>query len=373
MNVVDRLARAGVTAAARRWPDDLAGPMRDEWTAELAALRHDPALSPVRRAYRTLAFAGSLAIWPAVDRPSWADRAATAGRAASVAAGVTLLAAALFNAVHAVGGPGLLILAGSAMGVLGARIRVPATGTAALLGVALFAFLFIGNDVAVMPFMGFADVAPAAVTWAVLMTVTVRLVAAAGGARRVAVAITGGLITMQLAVIAGSLHAAGALGLGLGSSPAWFALALLPGGTVEFGTFFADGTAAVGGLSASGPAFHASDILLANAAAMAGPMLLCAVFVLTRAVRGPARGDDVPASAPAAHRIAVGVTAALGGLGAAEVLRRSAPAVDSILHRLADNSAVFGFGFLTHPAGRAGLALLVALLAVRAMDPARAR
>ncbi|HEU4349426.1 MAG TPA: hypothetical protein VFR35_16745 [Actinoplanes sp.] len=366
MNAVDRLARAMVAAAARRWPDDLAESLCAEWQAELDALRHD--LPGFRRMIRALTFAGSLALSPAVDQPPWPERAAGLGRAASIAAGVTLLAAALFNAAHAVGGPGLLILAGLAMAALGTRVRMPATGAVALLGPALFAFLFVGNDVAVMPFMGFLDVAPAVATWTVLMLVTARLAGAARGARRVAIAACGGLLTMDLATIAGSVHAAGVLGLGPGSAPAWFPLALLPGGTAGFGPFFADGTAAFGTLRASGPAFHASDILLANAAAMAGPMLLCAVFALALAVRRQAGAAEARTVASTTGRIVVGAGAALGGLAIAEILRRSAPAVDTILHRLLDNSAVFGFGFLAHPAGRAGLALLVALLAIRAVD-----
>ncbi len=414
--MVERLARAGLDAAARRWPGDLSGPLRDEWAAELAALRDDPALGRFGRARRMLTFAGSLAVAPAVDQPTWPERAVALGRGASVAAGVTLLAAALFNAVHAVGGPGLLIVAGLLMAALGARVRIPAAGIG-LVGPALFAFLFIGNDGAVMPFMGFADVAPAAATWTVLILLTIRLIHGTRGARRVVLAVTGGLIAVDLAVIAGSVHAAEVLGLGAGSAPAWFPLALLPGGTVEFGPFHADGTAAFGTLQASGPAFHASDILLANAAATAGPMLLCTIFVLARAVRGPALtvaasdpvlhthpgpelrhhrpaarpagpgaadGTPVPAGpravartpVPAGGRIAVGCLAALGALAVGELLRRSAPAVDTILHRLLDNSAVFGFGFLAHPAGRAGVALLVALLVIRAADaiiPARSR
>jgi hypothetical protein len=341
--LVAALARAGIAAAARRWPADLAGALRAEWEAELAAIRVQE--HGLRRIHRTLTFAGSLAVSPAVDAPP-----RLAG--CVVAAGVTLLAGALFNAVHAVGAPGLLLLAGLAMAILGRRVRLSPTTAVLLLGVALFAFLFIGNDAAVMPFMGIADVAPAVVTWTVLMVAAVRLPGTLAKA-------AGGLIALDLTMVAGSWHAADVLGVGPASAPAWFPLALLPGGTVNFGPFHADGAASFGALRASGPAFHASDILLANAAAMAGPMLLCSIFVL--ALPGAASLRPAAASSDVRRTVA-GIGGALGGLALAEVLRRAAPTADTILHQLLDNSAFFGFGFVAHPAGRAAVALLVALL-----------
>jgi hypothetical protein len=360
---VDALARAGIAAAARRWPADLADALRAEWEAELAAIRVQE--RGLRRVHLTLAFAGSLAVSPAEDGPPRLTGCV-------VAAGVTLLAGALFNAVHAIGEPALLLPAGLAMAVLGRWARLSPTSTVLLLGAALFAFLFIGNDVAVMPFMGIADVAPAVATWTVLMVVAVRL----PGILKAA----GGLIALDLAVGAGSWHAADVLGVGPAWAPAWFPLALLPGGTVRFGPFHADGTASFGGLQASGPAFHASDILLANAAAMAGPMLLCSIFVLALRPAGvaPARPLRSPfamarlfhslSALALSHRVLVGVFGALAGLALAEVLRRSAPAADTILHRLLDNSAVFGFGFVAHPIGRAAVALLIALLTLRMVE-----
>jgi hypothetical protein len=378
--VVERLARAGVAAAARRWPDDLAEVLLPEWYAELSALRLDARLTGARRAYRMLAFAGSLAVSPTADA-TWPGRITGGARAASVTAGVTLLGAALFNASHAVGGPGLLILAGVLMAVLGSRVRMSLTAATVLLGAALFGFLFVGNDGAVMPFLGFADVAPAVAAWTVAMLLVVR----AGGHpavrgrawRRPVVAVAGGLVALDLAVVAGSLRAAAALGVGPGSAPAWFPLSLLPGGVVGFGPFHADGSGSFGPLTASGPAFHASDILLANAAAMAGPMLLCTVFLIALALRHAApeaigSNEDshaaVRAGASQSRRVAAGVLGALGGLAVGEVLRGSAPAADTLLHRLVENSAVFGFGFLAHPAGQALTALLAALLTIRSVE-----
>ncbi|WP_203774182.1 hypothetical protein, partial [Actinoplanes nipponensis] len=65
------------------------------------------------------------------------------------------------------------------------------------------------------------------------------------------------------------------------------------------------------------------------------------------------------------------VVAGLGGLALAEVLRRSGGAAELTLHRLVDNSAVFGFGFLAHPAGRTAVALLIGLLVAHLATPAR--
>jgi hypothetical protein len=56
------------------------------------------------------------------------------------------------------------------------------------------------------------------------------------------------------------------------------------------------------------------------------------------------------------------VVAGLGGLAVGELFRRSGGAAELTLHRLVDNSAVFGFGFLSHPAGRVAVALLIGLL-----------
>ena len=103
VGLVDRFARRLVTSAARRWPGDLSEIMADEWQAELDALRAEPELRPSVRAWRTLTFAGSLTVCPPVEAEgeepvSTLDRW---GRSLAAAAGVTLLAAALFNGVHA--------------------------------------------------------------------------------------------------------------------------------------------------------------------------------------------------------------------------------------------------------------------------------
>ncbi len=156
------------------------------------------------------------------------------------------------------------------------------------------------------------------------------------------------------------------------SAPSWFPLALLPGGVADFGAYFADGTAAFGSLRQAGPAFHASDVLLGNASAMIGPLALCAVAVVVGLMRrGAPRIPAAVRSRDAAGKVALGVVAGLGGLAIGEVLRRSGGAAELTLHRLVDNSAVFGFGFLAHPAGRAAVALLIGLLVAHLAAPER--
>lgn len=403
--LLDRLAESLVVTAARRWPAELADEMTREWLAELAALRHE------RRRWRSLTFAGSLALSPAVEAAgeepmTWQKRLTTRGHALAVPVALTLLAGALFNAVHLTQdhlGPtaagAALCLATTVMLLLGRHAPI---GRVILLGAALYGFLLAGNQEAVMPFMGWMDITPAVATWTALTAATVlissRLRATGRGVAGSLTAVAGALLTLEVATAAGSLHAAATLGVGAQSAPLWFPLALLPGGTSDFGAYFADGTASFGSLQQLGPAFHASDILLGNASAMAGPLALCSAYVTagilhrptpTPAQRKPhllsrarrmqgvvgrvrrmqgvvgwvlrACRDDRPGPDP---RIPVGVAAALGGLAICEALRHAGTATDAMLHRLVDNSAVFGFGFLAHPAGRIAVALLTGLLAV---------
>jgi hypothetical protein len=355
MGAVDRLARAAVLVAARRWPDDVAGVMRDEWLAELAVIGEP---------WRKLAFAGSLAVSPGVDEPSWRERAGNAGRLAAVAAGVTLLAAVTTNLARAAEAlaPVLLLLGAAGLALAGRRVR----GSVVPAGLALFGFLFAGNPVPMMPFMGARDIAPAVAVWTIGMAVALR-------ARRRWVAVAGGLVTLDLAVVAGSAHAAAVLGVPAWTAPAWFPLALLPGGTVSFGPHLGEG-----------PAFHASGILLANAAVSAGPFLLCTAFLLASALTGtgePARSighltrrvTDAARAAVSrlgvnARRGAAGVVAALATLAVAPMLPAAAEDPDVVLRRLLDNSTAFGFGFVEHPVGLGAVALLAALLAMRATD-----
>ena len=432
---IDRLARFGVATAARRWPADLSEIMAREWQAELDAIREDPRHGRWMRAGRTITFAGSLALSPAVEEAgyepvTWSDRASAATRPAATAAAVTLLAAALFNVVHlayhharltSAGATGVLALAALIMGALAyaggcggvvfsdardpagshaqdqalpgereygridhagtgparRRREVRAVRTTALLGAAMFGFLLAGNQVAVMPFMGWIDILPAVATWTPLTALTVvavtRLVAA--GRRGVAaiVAVAGGLITLDLTAVAGSVHAAGVLGIGLGSSPTWFPLAILPGRTPAFGAYFADGAATFGSLRAFGPAFHASNILFGNASAMLGPLLLSSVYVLAGTLRTPGR-SAFPGSAGISEplRLPLAAAGALLTLAASDLMRRSAGGTgEVILHRLLDNSNVFGFGFLAGMPGRIAVTLLAALLIAHAGGPAR--
>ncbi|GIF00818.1 hypothetical protein [Paractinoplanes rishiriensis] len=353
--VVARLAHWLVVRAARRWPDDLADDMAAEWQAELAALAAHP--------LRMLRFAVSLAVSPAVepDGAAAVPRLEAWARSLAAAVGVTLLAAGLFNAVHVVKhvagmGMGLVALLGAAlfMVAVAGRSRAPVLPRTVTVGAALFAFLLAGNRIAIMPFMGWADILPAVLVWTAGMALTAHLV----GRRKHAslVALAGGLVTLEVATVAGALHAAGTLGVSLATAAAWFPLALLPGGTVTFGPAFPGGV-------------HASELLLGNAAAMAGPMLLAAVFVLVLALRRrPARPRSVaPRRGRADLGVPFGVVAAVAALVAAELFRRVPDgAIGVTLHRLIDNSTVFGFGFVEHTPGRIVLALVAGLLAAQA-------
>ncbi|MFI5936915.1 hypothetical protein [Actinoplanes sp. NPDC051494] len=302
-----------VRLAARRWPADLAPDLEREWLAELDSLRGGP--------LRQLAFAGSLAVSPTVDGPTWPDRARTA--AAPVV--LTLLAAALFNGVRLAGhqvGPvaaaAALVVAVVAMARPGRRTT---PGGVVMIGACVYAFLLAGNPVAVMPFMGWRDIGPALAVW----TLGTALVARS---RSRLVAVTGTLLTLDLAVAAGSLHAAATLGADVVEAPLWLPRALLPG---------------------TDP-----PVLISNAAAMAGVLTLASVSVLAGLLRrGPARRLPI-------GRIPAGVTTALAGVAVGEALRRAPRAVD----------AGFGFGFLTHPAGLAATVLVIAL-AVAYRSPLR--
>ena len=372
MTATERLAHTLVTAAARRWPADLREDLTQEWHAELDALGPS---------WRSLTFAASLAVSPAVEEAdeepaTWAQR----GAEWAAPAAVTLLAAALFNAVHLAQGR-FGVIAGAVALAAAAAVMVTVGGRATvrrvlLLGAAAYAFLLAGNQVAVMPFMGWIDIGPAVLAWTILTAATVRLsthLRATGRTALAAIAaVAGAVLALDIAAAAGSLHAAAVLGVSPASAPLWFPLALLPGGIADFGAYFPDGTAAFGSLQQAGPAFHASDVLLGNASAMIGPLALCSIAVVAGLVR---RGwPRLPAAVPArdaAGKVALGVVAGLGGLAIGEVLRRSGGAAELTLHRLVDNSAVFGFGFLAHPAGRMFVALLIGLLVAHLGAPAR--
>jgi hypothetical protein len=362
VRATDRLARTLITTAVRRWPADLRDDLTREWHAELAHAPHK------------LVFAAGLALSPAVEEAdeepvTWAQRGA--GWAAPAA--LTLLAAALFNAAHlaqfrfgAIAGGLALVAASAVMAVAGGRATVRRV---VLLGAAGYAFLLAGNQVAVMPFMGWIDIGPAVLAWTILTAATVRVSTRLRSAGRTGLAaltaVAGGLVALDVAAAAGSLHAAAVLGVSAASAPAWFPLVLLPGGVADFGPYFADGTAVFGSLRQAGPAFHASDVLLGNAAAMIGPLALCSVAVIAGLVRrggAGAGGTHLMQPGDAAGKVALGVVAGLGGLAIGELLRRSGGSAEFTLHRLVDNSTVFGFGFLAHPAGRMAVALLIGLL-----------
>lgn len=212
-------------------------------------------------------------------------------------------------------------------------------------GAALFGFLLAGNRIAIMPFMGWVDILPAVLTW-----VPGTAAAAAVIRRRPLAGVVAGLATLELATVAGSLHAALSLRAGLGTAAGWFPLALLPGGSVTFGPVYPGGV-------------HASELLLGNASAMAGPMALATAYVLALARELPGlsvRRRRLDLSVP------LGVAAAVGALVVAEVIRRVPDgSLGVTLHRLIDNSSIFGFGFLAYTPGRIVLALVAGLLAAQ--------
>lgn len=369
MSLTMRLAHALLRAAARRWPPDISSDLLREWQAELSVLRSSRS--------HILRYAGSLAVAPTADGPSWATRFATV----ATAAGATLLAAALSNAVHATTAI-LVVPAAFLMALAARRARMSPHAAVLLLTPPLFAFLFIGNAVAVMPFMGFQDVAPATATWALAMLATIRL-------RRTPALLLGSTLSLIAATAAGSLNAAHSLGVSIWSAPLWFPLSLLPANAAHT---------------------PASALLAGNAAVMTTPLLLCTVFVLalaiprriatsraiprrattspairgrittSRAIRGrtttsPAiRGRSVVVLAlgePGSPRrqAMLGATAALTAVAVCEATLLAAADTTALANRVLDHSAVFGFGFATHPAGQAVTALLAAALTLRLTEP----
>jgi hypothetical protein len=328
--LVDRVAGVLVGLAARRWP----GEMRREWQAELAVMQNQPAS-------RRLRFALSLAVSPVEVGPrveAWA-------RSLAGAAGVVLLAGGLVNAARVaqhragiVAALGVWVVAGLIVGQIGWRSWASAPARTLAIGAGLFVFLLAGNRVAFMPYMGWRDVLPAVLLWTGLTAFAIR--------SSPKWAFLGVPVALDLATIAGSLRAAGGLGIGLKTAPAWFPLAMLPGGTVTVG-----------------PA-RASELLLANASAMVGPMLLCSIFVFTLARRPEVAGvPEVRMLGPVDARTVWGVTGAIAALAGGELFRRMP--FGGLEYRLLDNSAVFGFGFLADTKGQVVTALIAGLIATR--------
>lgn len=360
MNAVDRLAAACLATAARRWPEELSGEMLSAWRAELAALQTEPGRPAAVRAWHACAFVVSLACSPAVEAAGEPertrhDRIATAGRTLvglTGAVGVVLLAAALFDLVHVVNhalGPripfgaalaaGVLLLAGAAtvmarIGALAGR-RFPArraTVYVAAIGAVAYGFFLAGNRVKVMPFMGWIDIAPGVTAWTLLTIVVVGSTARlAAAGRRSAALVTGAggsVVALAVSAVCASLHAAAQLEVRAGSAPAWFVLALLPGGRSAIGvptTVSPDEPRADAGCCPG--TWNTSDVLLGNLSAMAGPLLLCSVFVLALALRA-ARVAPAPAAAPVdagAARRTLG-TRAVAGCAVAVLLLVPTPA-----------------------------------------------
>jgi hypothetical protein len=351
MNPVDRVADACLRRAARRWPPDLAATVTADWRAELDALRADPVLRPLIRWRRTLAFAGSLALWPAVeaagDEPAfWRDRFDRPCRAFSTlagAAGVALLAGALSNEARRasvlVGSRAALVAVvvlavaamtwlGLAAGRRGGRPRLgwAALPTAVPLGLTEYVFLWAGNRVAIVPFMGWMDIAPAVIAWTALTGVTLavatRCVATDQPRLGCAVGTAGGGIAVASAAVCGSLHAAVARGADVSTTMHWLVL-------------------------------NAGRDVIPPGQAMIGPLLLGTAFVVPYAIGAATAGTPRRAIRP-------GVMVAVLAAGAVLVTRSAADAL-----RLDHVPLVYGFGFAAHVAGRMALVLLLGVLAAR--------
>jgi hypothetical protein len=325
MGHFDRIAAMSVTRIARRWPADVSDDLARAWLGELAALRSSP--------LRVVTFVGGLALAAPVEPPgepvvTWRDRA---GVPLATAAAVVLMTAGLFNLTHGLvsGAPHLILLV-AALGLVGwvgfrSRYRFLTTP---LIGTLMFAFLFAGNGVAVMPFMGWRDIGPAVLTWtagtavalAVARTATTRLARGLVGA-------IGSAVALDATAIAGSVHAAGALHVR--SADAYFWLPLALGG-------------------------H-GGVLIGNLAAIAGPLTLCSAYLLAQTVGEPA--------APS-HRspwIAFVPGAAVVAWSVVEANRHLHDNAATALAGIARNSYVFGFGFATTLPGILALALAGAL------------
>ncbi|MEV6632328.1 hypothetical protein AB0M54_16425 [Actinoplanes sp. NPDC051470] len=405
-----RLCLLLLAVAARRWPPDIAADLLREWQAELSVLRSSR--------FQMLMYAGSLAVAPTADGPSWSHRTTTV----ATAAGATLLAATLSNAVHTTA-PWLILPAAALMAVAATRTRLSPLAATALITPPLFAFLFLGNAVSVMPFMGFQDVAPAIATWSTTLLTTLFLSTRRAAAlpspagsptsrrasRRpatafrgpgVATLLAGSVISLIAATVAGSLNAAHTLGISPWSAPLWFPLSLLPADTTAFGPVLSPAAL----LPADAAPTHASAVLLGNATVLTAPLLLCTVFVLAlafsrriqaatstepqsrastgRASTGRATADRAstararravtialgPAGSPR-RQATLGGTAALTAVAACQATLLAAADPTALAHRVLDHSAVFGFGFATHPAGLAATALLAAALTLRLTEP----
>jgi hypothetical protein len=283
---------------------------------------------------------------------------------------------------------GLVLLAVAVMaatGLVTARrwSRQPAAAYAGIraataLGAVMFLFLWIGNRVAVMPFMGWRDVGPAVAAWTVSVAVTLTAVRRLGRAgRRGAASVVGaiGVIgSTDVAAAVGSLHAAATLGVATVWAPAWFPLALLPAGIVDFG-----GSVNLVAASASHAGDQASAVLLGNASAMVGPLLLCAVFAVAHTMA--AHGVHAPARRPSpvvVDRRHVGTFATWAACGVASIAAWAVLAssgrhddASSALRVTAIAVAVAAFVALraTAVAAVAGIGAFAALVAVdRAVD-----
>ncbi|HEY1488751.1 MAG TPA: hypothetical protein VGF84_21760 [Micromonosporaceae bacterium] len=320
--LTDRFADACIASAARRWPADAGTSMAAEWRAELAALRLDRRLTPLRRRWGAIRFATSLAMSPSVEREGqalgWRGRAPGLGRAVLACLGVlgvATLAAVLFDIVVVTG---LAVQAGIAsyaaiacvaivmalIGAAAARIRMAGQvtrspyGTAltitAPIGIAAYLVLSVNSDL--FP-LNRLDLLLMVAVWTLLSiaaTGTALRAARAGRRGRAwAIAIVGALVALDIASIAGGLRPAMQLHTGYAYAAAWFPLSVIypqNAMVVTFGRADWSGT----GLYSGYPSLY----LLGSLNVLAGPLMLCSTFVAAYAMRlGRA---SVPAMAPPA-------------------------------------------------------------------------
>jgi hypothetical protein len=368
MGPIERFTDACVTSAGRRWPADLSETMTYEWRAELAALRTNPGLNSMKRWWRAITFALSLACSSAVEKENpmtvtWRDRLPSLRQALGAllgVVGVALLAIVMPDLVshlyadlqwrvhHSVHLPLLVILVAIAVAVMawlglmaarrspfaGAPRRALMTGVlyTAPLGLVIYALLASRGQspqvdepdgtilmaIGGTPGVQTTHIGFAVLTWTVLSAATIAatLWLRSAGLHRTGrlVLVLGIALTVDIAAAVGAFPTSTDSGVGLGSAIAWLPASILPAGTLHFG-----GLNPVGDMS-----IHGSDFLLPYVWAIGLPLMMCSAFVGAFALRAASERatvleqvdvDDAPVSVSLlVRRVALGASAI--GLGA---------------------------------------------------------
>jgi hypothetical protein len=342
MSVLDRFTAACLRSAAGRWPEDIADEMHREWRAELAAIEYSTPGGPLRRAWRRVTFAVSLACSPAADpAPSVAgtarDRLAGLGHALAylaMTAGVLLIATTIGPLGRGVGeliakplggggdnGGGVLtnvvvvafelvpalamlwLARGAARAFPQRRVRRSPYRLAALavlpLGVVMAAASLRANiNGSPQPYQpGMAALAALVGAAVAAIVLGAGLAAARAGRGRVGAMLSAGaaLIGADVMSAVAGLRLAGPFGLSLIGAPVWFPASLLEYGAVHLGRFFASGSHSVAGYVWSGPDLYGSSFVLDGERALIGLMYLTfAVGYAWRVARPAATGAPLP-------------------------------------------------------------------------------